>query len=155
MYIIPFVFLIASFFQMSTGYFFTKQNTTTATGVMDGYQLASAQTDNFMVYRAAVMSYAEINPAATGTIANALLPLPAGFISLGNWTNTLTASTIYVYSSTGTEGAILAAQPGAPWLRDWIAGYNQNGTWVTGSGAGTGILPGYIPNGSVTAVIQR
>jgi hypothetical protein len=153
-YAIPVILMLASLYPLTTGYFFSHQGATSATGVDVGRLIESAQTDNFLAYRTAVMRYAELNPGVTGTVANTSLPLPLGFTSLGAWTNTLTATTAYVYSSTGAEGEILSAQPEAPWLRDWIAGYNQGGTWVTGNGIGLA-LPGYIPNGSVVAVIQR
>lgn len=153
MYAIPLVLLLATLIPMQTGYFFSKQ-AESATGVeIDRYR-AAAQAENFLAYRTAVMRYAELNPSAIGTIANASLPLPSGFISIGSWTNRLTTTTAYVYSSTGTEGPILSAQPDAIWLRDWIAGYKQGGVWRTGAGDGV-VLPAYIPNGSVVSVIQR
>lgn len=154
MYLIPFVMALAGMLAMVTGYFFSHTSAESATGVdIDRYR-AAAMADNFIVYRAAVQQYAEANPAITGTVATLSLPLPPGFTSMGNWTNTLTATTVYVYSTAGVEGPIFSAQPDAPWLREWVAGYNQNGTWVTGAGNGSA-LPAYIPNGSVVSVIQR
>lgn len=154
LYAVPFLLMLASLYPVVTGYFFSEQNATSATGVSNGYQLAAAQTENFLVYRAAVMRYSELNAPAIGTIPIASLPLPSGFYAIGAWTNTLTPTVAYIYSSTGAEGPILSAQPGAAWLRDWIAGYNRSGVWTTGAGAGLA-LPAYIPNGSVVAVIQR
>lgn len=154
MYSFALVMMLTGLLTLSTGQFFSQQGAESATGSDPWHYRAAAQVDNFLVYRAAVMRYAELNPSATGTIAPASLSLPTGFVSLGSWTNNLTATTAYVYSGTGSEGPILAAQPDAPWLHDWIAGYNQGGTWMTGSGAGAA-LPAYIPNGSVVSVIQR
>lgn len=142
--------LLASFLPMATGHFFSRQHAIAESGRIR----QATQAENFMVYRAAVMRYAELNPSVLGTIAPSSLPLPVGFVAAGAWTNSLTNTTIYVYSSTGSEGPILSAQDEAQWLHGWIAGYNQGGTWMTSSGA-AGALPNYIPNAAVVAVIQR
>ena len=73
---------------------------------------------NFAAYRDAVVRYRTANPTATGTIADASLTWPAGFIRDARWTNLITGGELYVYSLANPVPAMLQAI------------YNRSGQYV-------------------------
>jgi hypothetical protein len=75
-----------------------------------------AYANNMRVYHQQVVRYATANPAATGTVSDSLLGLPAWYQNLG-WTNNITASgVVQTYklptsSMTAEANQIMAVMP--------------------------------------------
>lgn len=108
---------------------------------------------NFWAYRGSVVSYLNTNPGATGTIADASLAFPMGYIRNPAWTNTVQGGTLYTYSISAlppvTADAI--ARRGG---RTMLVGTAKSGNTMTSfTGAASGLtIPAAITAGSVVVI---
>jgi hypothetical protein len=93
---------------------------------------------NFFAYRQAVVSFVYANPGATGTIADASLTFPLGYIRNADWTNIVEAGTPYIYSTTPQSADVMdaiASRGG----RSMMVGYkNAAGQMTSLTGAASG-----------------
>lgn len=93
---------------------------------------------NFYAYRSAVITYVNANPSATGTIADASLTFPLGYIRNSAWTNTVQSGTPYVYSTSVLTSAAMesiATRGG----RSMLIGYKDaSGQMTSLTGAASG-----------------
>jgi hypothetical protein len=113
---------------------------------------------NFYAYRAAVISYVYANPATSGTVADASLTFPLGYIRNAAWTNTVQGGTPYVYSTSLLSASAMDAI-GRRGGRSMLIGYkNGAGEMTSLTGASSGfILPAAlapIPQGAVIVIGQ-
>lgn len=108
---------------------------------------------NFWAYQGAVVSYLNANPSATGTIADASLTFPMGYIRNPAWTNVIQSGTLYTYSTSSltpdTVDAI--ARRGG---RTMMIGLAQTGNTMRSiTGAASGLtIPAAITAGSVVVI---
>lgn len=116
---------------------------------------ADVQATNLIAYRAAVISYLNTNPSATGTIADGSLTFLPGYVRNPVWTNLISSGTLYTYSTTVA----------APGVADQVWRYSQQslmvgtkssagGLVVPGSGSNSIVLPAAIPTGAIVMVGQ-
>jgi hypothetical protein len=119
--------------------------------------IAAARSDvsatNFLAYRTAVQKYLQANPSATGTISDTSLApfwLP-GYVRDLNWTNLVSGSALYVFSTREVDHGTL----NAIWNKsseNVLAGTKNpvNGRLLSFNGLDTGVvLPANIPNNAV------
>jgi hypothetical protein len=119
--------------------------------------LKTAQADvsvtNLIAYRKAVLRYLEVNPSTTGTISDASLAaywLP-GYIRDANWTNVISGSTLYIYSTASVTRSTLdllyvKSQNSAMIGRK----HDTNGKLISANGFDTGVnLPAAIPSNAI------
>jgi hypothetical protein len=108
---------------------------------------------NFFAYRAAVQRYLQANPSATGTIQDASLAtfwLP-GYVRDPNWTNLVSGSALYVFSTMAVDHGTL----NAIWNKsseNVLAGTKNpvTGRLLSFNGFDTGVvLPASIPNNAI------
>lgn len=120
-------------------------------------QLMEVQGDvaatNFLAYREAVVRYLNVNPTATGTVADGSLTWTLGYIRDTRWTHVITGGQLYVYS-TGSPPAGMVQM-----VKSKTSGYlmvglkNASGNLVNGTGSIiTTTLPGSIPVGALVFV---
>lgn len=114
---------------------------------------ADVAATNFYAYRAAVISYRNANPGATGTIADGSLTFLTGYIRDTNWTNIIQGGTLFVYS-TGLQPSDTVStmyQKGGTSLL--IGKKAASGNLISATGIDSGItLPAAIPVGAITIV---
>lgn len=118
--------------------------------------VADVAAANFFAYRGAVIAYFYANPAASGTVADASLTFPLGYIRNSAWTNVISAGTPYVYSTTAPSARTMdaiAARGG----RSMLIGYkNAAGQMTSLTGAASGFtLPAAmaaLPQGVAIAI---
>ncbi|MDK9702578.1 MAG: type IV pilus biogenesis protein PilM [Sulfuritalea sp.] len=113
---------------------------------------------NFYAYRQAVITYVYANPGASGTVADASLTFPLGYIRNSSWTNTVQTGTPYVYSTSVLAPAAMdaIARRGG---RSMLIGYkNAAGQMTSLTGAASGfVLPAAmsaLPQGVVVVIGQ-
>lgn len=105
---------------------------------------------NMMVYRNAVLAYAEANPGVTGQVSDSNLALPAWFAHVNGVANYVNAGKGYVFypnSQNGLAYTILKMSNNSI-----NVGIDQNGYVVSPlplSGPSTIPVPAAIPNGAV------
>ncbi len=108
---------------------------------------------NFWAYRGSVVSYLNTNPGATGTIADASLTFPMGYIRNPAWTNVVESGTLYTYSvstlSPDTVDAI--ARRGGRTMLIGMAKAGNTMTSITGAASGL-TIPAAITAGSVVVI---
>ncbi len=108
---------------------------------------------NFWAYRGALVDYQIANSGASGTVADASLVFPMGYIRNPAWTNVILSGTLYTYSisplAPKTIDAI--ARRGG---RTLLIGIAQSGSTMTSlSGGASGInIPATIPAGAVVVI---
>ena len=117
---------------------------------------ADAGATSLLAYRQAVIDYLNANPGFTGTVPDASLALPWGYVRDPRWTHLVqSGSTLYVYE----------ASPGSPRtgqlldqlyrksVSSFMVGRNAGGTLVSANGFATGVLvPPAVPNGAILIV---
>ena len=111
---------------------------------------------NFYAYRAAVITYLNANPGATGTIADGSLAWPLGYIRNAAWTNVVASGTLYTYSTSAPSSDSLEAI-GRRGGRSMMIGYKTAGnTMISLTGAASGFtLPAAmssVPSGAVVVI---
>ena len=120
--------------------------------------------ENYLAYRTAVVSYAESNPAYSGSVAlsNLTTWLPPNFVALGPWTNQITSSQIVVYASSNIGPVGSSTQAVSPYentaLNDaanYFIGYQVGGNWVTAWGGTISAAPGFVPSGALMSIVNR
>lgn len=71
---------------------------------------AEVVATQFLLYRKAALAYRSANPGRTGSVADALLPLPLGFANTRGWSNITDASgTLFVFSGAALPVSALDA----------------------------------------------
>lgn len=114
--------------------------------------------DNYLAYRGAVLTYAELNQDFVGTVPDASLTnLPPGYQRSGPWTNQITATQIVVYGSNniGMIGASTLSNDSVSAAANYLVGYAKGGNWVTTVGGTISPAPGFVPEGAILAIIDK
>lgn len=107
----------------------------------------NAVAGSMMVYRNAVASFAQANPAAVGVVSDAALGLPAWYVKPPNLGHYLFAGRSYVYFSDRLPGLAGAL---AHRTESVNVGTNNGGFLSSPTSANTGIaLPAQIPFSAV------
>jgi len=117
-----------------------------------------ATLENFMMYRNAVQTFGEQNPAFTGNVSDSSLTnLPGGYQKLGPWTNEISVTQIVVYGSAniGMIGASAQSNQSSILAANYLVGYAKGGNWVTTSAGILSAAPGYVPEGAILAIINK
>lgn len=108
---------------------------------------------NFWAYRGSTVSYLNANPGATGTVADASLTFPMGYIRNPAWTNVIQGGTLYTYSTSALSPSTVdaIARRGS---RTMLIGIAQSGgTMNSLTGAASGLtIPAAIAAGSVVVI---
>lgn len=114
------------------------------------YSDVSATSLNMLVYRNAVATYAQANPAFNGNVPDSQIVLPSWYIKspyLANYVSTGKSYTYFFGSIPGLAGE-LARLTGSV-----NVGTNQNGVLLSPNMASIGItLPPQIPNSAVVLI---
>ena len=115
--------------------------------------VADVSATSLLAYRAAVQAYLRANPAATGTITDAMLAphwLP-GYVRRPEWTNSVSSGTLFVYSiAVMNNGTVYSLREKSG--ESLLVGTKNTSTGRLQSATGidTGInLPAAIPSGAV------
>lgn len=148
-----FFFAFLALIPFASGYFQTVTLAEPVTVTKSAISL-----DNFLAYRAAVLTYTEQNQAAAGTVQDtSLTSLPPGYQKLGPWTNQITATQIVVYGSSniGMIGASTSSTDSVSVAANYFVGYAKGGNWVTTAGGTISPSPGFVPDGAILAIIDK
>jgi type II secretory pathway pseudopilin PulG len=110
---------------------------------------ATATGDNMRAYYGFLKQYAAANPAATGAISDATIPVPTWFSHGSTVQNYVAGGKAYVYNTAPSAG--LVGYLAKDTIYSLNAGINTNGTLVgpTTYGQTAIVLPAAIPNNSV------
>ncbi len=135
---------------LSTAYIVLDQRERTS-------QLIEVQGDvaatNFLAYREAVVRYLNVNPSATGSIADGSLTWTLGFIRDNRWTHLIAGGELYVYSTAAPPPGMLQRVVSKTSGYMMIGVKNTSGNLVSGSGSViTTVLPASIPAGAIVFV---
>lgn len=108
---------------------------------------------NFWAYRSAVATYQYNNPGFTGTIPDASVTFPMGYVRNLAWTNTVQSGVLYTYSNTTLNSTTVdaIASRGGRTMMIGIAASGNTMTSVSGAASGFSI-PSSIPVGAVVVI---
>ena len=114
---------------------------------------ADVAAASFWAYQEALAAYVTANPSASGTIADASLAFPPGYIRNAAWTNVVAGGTLYTYSRANLPPASIdaIANRGGRTLVIGIAQAGGTMTSLTGGAAGFAI-PASIPAGALVVI---
>lgn len=114
--------------------------------------VANVGATSLLAYRQAVIDYLSVNPTFTGTVANAALTFPWGYVPDLRWTNLVSNGTLFVYSVAPNTSLMIETLYRMT-ARSFMLGRNVAGTLVSQNGFSTGIaVPVAIPNGAFVFV---
>ncbi|APA90228.1 type IV pilus biogenesis protein PilM (plasmid) [Paraburkholderia sprentiae WSM5005] len=110
---------------------------------------ATATGDNMHAYYGFLKLYAAANPAFTGTVSDASVPVPSWFAHGPTVQNYISGGKAYVYNTAPPPGLVGYIADGT--IYSLTVGVNTNGTLVgpTTYGQAPVALPSAIPNNSV------
>lgn len=118
--------------------------------------VANARATSLLAYREAVVDYLNANPTFTGTVPDASLTYPWGYVRDTAWTNVvLSGGTLYVYEATANSPNTdqVLDQLYRKTLSSFMVGRNSSGTLVSANGFATGVtVPVAVPNGALLIV---
>jgi len=113
---------------------------------------------NLYAYRSGVVAYVYAHPAASGTIADASMTFPLGYIRNPVWTNTVQAGVPYVYSTAVLSPYAMEAIANRGRRSMMVGKKDAAGHMTSLTGAATGfVLPGAmaaVPQGAVVVIGQ-
>jgi hypothetical protein len=118
--------------------------------------VANAGATSFLAYREAVIDYLNANATFTGTVPDASLTFPWGYVRDTRWTNlVLSGGALYVYetaaNSPNTDQVL--DQLYRKTLSSFMVGRNSGGALVSANGFATGVaVPVSVPNGALLIV---
>ncbi len=111
---------------------------------------------SMLAYRQAVIDYLNANPNFTGTVPDASLTFPWGYVRDTRWTNLVQAGgTLYVYESVANapSTAQVLDQLYRKTMNSFMVGRNSGGQLVSATGFATGVtVPSAVPNGALLIV---
>lgn len=119
-------------------------------------RIADVGATSMLAYRRAVIDFLNANPTFTGTVPDASLTFPWGYIRDPRWTNVVLAgSTLYVYETAANspDTAQVLDQLFRKTLSSHMVGRKASGQLVSANGFATGIsVPAAVPEGALLMV---
>jgi hypothetical protein len=118
--------------------------------------IAAAGATSVLAYRQGVIDYLNANPAFTGTVPDASITFPWGYVRDPRWTNYVQAGgTLYIFEVTAHSARTdqIADQLYLKTARSISVGRNSGGQLVGATGLATGIaVPAVVPTGALLIV---
>lgn len=118
--------------------------------------IADAGATSLLAYRQAVIDYLNANPTFTGTVPDASMTFPWGYVRDPRWTNhVLSGGTLYVFEAAAYSPRTdqVLDQLYRKTMQSFSVGRNSGGQLVGATGFSTGILvPAAVPNGALLIV---
>ena len=121
------------------------------------YEIAAADAaaTSFLAYRQGVIDYLNANPTFTGTVPDAVITFPWGYVRDPRWTNLVpSGGTLYVFEasahSSHTDQVIDQLQRKA--LRSATVGRNTAGRLVGATGLVGLTVPAAVPEGALLMI---
>jgi len=118
--------------------------------------VADAGATSLLAYRQGVVDFLNANPSFAGTVPDAVISFPAGYVRDPRWTNLVQAGgTLYVFEAAAHSAHTdqVLDQIHRKTLQSFGVGRNASGQLVGASGFATGILvPATVPNGALLMV---
>jgi len=149
LYILAFLLFFAAAIPIASGYF----QTVTITEAPSVTKRAGV-TENFGIYRYAVLNYMENNTTFTGTVPDSALHLPPNFVKLGDWTNLVQGGFIVIYSAS-PSGLLSSAILIKSNTTDKAISYTANGRVISPIIGDSGPSFAFVPDGALISVIQQ
>jgi hypothetical protein len=118
--------------------------------------IADAGATSLLAYRQGVIDYLNTNPSFTGTVPDASITFPWGYVRDPRWTNYVqSGGTLYVFEATAHSAHTdqVLDQLYRKTMKSFSVGRNNGGQLVGATGLSTGILvPVAVPNGALLIV---
>ena len=118
--------------------------------------LADATATSLLAYRQGVIDYLNANPGFAGTVPDAAITFPWGYVRDGRWSNHVPgAGRLYVYEAGGhlAHADQVLDQLYRKTLQSFSVGRNVGGRLVGATGLATGIVvPASVPDGVLLMV---
>lgn len=118
--------------------------------------VADAGATSLLAYRQSVIDYLNANPSFTGSVPDASVTFPWGYVRDPRWTNIVQpGGTLYVYESTANSPntSQVLDQLYRRTMSSFMVGRNSGGQLVSANGFATGVtVPAAVPNGSLLIV---
>ena len=118
--------------------------------------VADAGATSLLAYRQGVIDYLNTNPSFTGTVPDASVTFPWGYVRDPRWTNYVqSGGTLYVFEVTAHSARTdqVLDQLYQKTMKSFSVGRNSAGQLVGATGYATGILvPAAVPNGALLIV---
>lgn len=118
--------------------------------------VADAGATSLLAYRQGVIHYLNANPSFTGTVPDASITFPWGYVRDPRWTNYVqSGGTLYVFETSAHSPHTdqVLSQLYRKTLQSFSVGRNSAGQLVGATGLPTGILvPAAVPNGALLIV---
>jgi hypothetical protein len=118
--------------------------------------VADAGATSLLAYRQGVVDYLNANPSFAGTVPDASITFPRGYVRDPRWTNFVQAGgTLYVFEASARSAhteQVLDKLYRKTW-QSFGVGRNAGGQLVGAGGFATGIVvPATVPNGALLIV---
>lgn len=127
---------------------YTVLGESTMVNQMDGLSGDVAAT-NFLSYRDAVVRYRNVNPAASGTIADGSLTWQTGFVRDARWTHEITGGQLYVYSTAAPPQSMVESLYKRTGTTILVGVKQSSGNLSGPGGVLSTTLPASIPTGAI------
>jgi hypothetical protein len=118
--------------------------------------VADAGASSLLAYRQGVIDYLNGNPSFTGTVPDASITFPWGYVRDPRWTNYVqSGGTLYVFEATAHSPRTdqVLDQLYRKTMKSFSVGRNNAGQLVGATGVATGILvPAAVPDGALLIV---
>lgn len=118
--------------------------------------VADAGATSLLAYRQGVIDYLNGNPSFTGTVPDASITFPWGYVRDSRWTNYVqSGGTLYVFEATAHSARTeqVLDQLYRKTMKSFSVGRNSAGQLVGATGVATGILvPAAVPDGALLIV---
>lgn len=118
--------------------------------------VADAGATSLLAYRQGVIDYLNTNPSFTGTVPDASITFPWGYVRDPRWTNYVqSGGTLYVFETSANSSHTdqVLSQLYRKTMQSFSVGRNIAGQLVGATGLSTGIVvPAAVPNGALLIV---
>lgn len=118
--------------------------------------VADVGATSLLAYRQGVIDYLNANPTFTGTVPDASVAFPWGYVRDPRWTNyVLSGGTLYVFEAAARSAHTdqVLDQLYQKTLRSFTVGRNSGGQLVGATGLATGIVvPAVVPSGAIVMI---